>query len=236
MEYVCLIIILIVTIIILKIGLNIRIKDLKKIKQMAYSEDNNKLTKDFPTNKQICREILEMLNNSEVTIEDTQDEKSKTSLYLVMQNKIIIANIDNTFTRIQTIAHECIHSMQNKVMLKFNFVISNINMIYFLIISILTLLGKISEPMQKILLTVLLALQFIFFVVRNSLEIDAMTRAENLSKEYISQENILSKENEERLMSKYKELNKIGIKTYTFMLTIKMIIKPLLYCVIALFK
>lgn len=90
--------------------------------------------------------------------------------------------------------------------------------------------------MQKILLTVLLALQFIFFVVRNSLEIDAMTRAENLSKEYISQENILSKENEERLMSKYKELNKIGIKTYTFMLTIKMIIKPLLYCVIALFK
>ena len=126
--------------------------------------------------------------------------------------------------------------MQNKVMLKFNFVISNINMIYFLIISILTLLGKISEPMQKILLTVLLALQFIFFVVRNSLEIDAMTRAENLSKEYISQENILSKENEERLMNKYKELNKIGIKTYTFMLTIKMIIKPLLYCVIALFK
>ena len=63
-----------------------------------------------------------------------------------------------------------------------------------------------------------------------------MTRAENLSKEYISQENILSKENEERLMSKYKELNKIGIKTYTFMLTITMIIKPLLYCVIALFK
>ena len=210
MEYVCLIIILIVTIVILKIGLNIRIKDLKKIKQMAYSEDNNKLTKDFPTNKQICREILEMLNNSEVTIEDTQDEKSKTSLYLVMQNKIIIANIDKTFTRIQTIAHECIHSVQDKVMLKFNFAISNINMIFFL--------------------------QFIFFVVRNSLEIDAMTRAENLSKEYISQENILSKENEERLMSKYKELNKIGIKTYTFMLTIKMIIKPLLYCVIALFK
>ena len=100
-------------------------------------------------------------------------------------------------------------------------------MIYFLIISILTLLGKISEPMQKILLTILLALQFIFFVVRNSLEIDAMTRAENLSKEYISQENILSKENEERLMNKYKELNKIGIKTYNFMLKIKIIIKQL---------
>ena len=79
MEYVCLIIILIVTIVILKIGLNIRIKDLKKIKQMAYSEDNNKLTKGFPTNKQICREILEMLNNSEVTIEDTQDEKSNNN-------------------------------------------------------------------------------------------------------------------------------------------------------------
>lgn len=234
MEYAILIFILISTLIIIKIGLNIKIKDLQKIKQIAYSDENNNLIKDFPDNKQICKEMLKMLNNSTVTVEDAKDEKSKTSVYLVMQNKIIIANIDKTFTRIQTIAHECVHSVQNKVMLKFNFIISNINTIYFLAISILTISGKINNLAQNILLAILIALQFAFFTVRNLLETDAMIRAEALSKEYI--EKTVSKEKTNKIISKYKELNKVGIKAYTFMLIIKMIIKPVLYSAIAWLK
>ena len=234
MEYAILIFILISTLIIIKIGLNIKIKDLQKIKQIAYSDENNNLIKDFPDNKQICKEMLKMLNNSTVTVEDAKDEKSKTSVYLVMQNKIIIANIDKTFTRIQTIAHECVHSVQNKVMLKFNFIISNINTIYFLAISILTILGKTNNLAQNILLAILIALQFAFFTVRNLLETDAMIRAEALSKEYI--EKTVSKEKTNKIISKYKELNKVGIKAYTFMLIIKMIIKPVLYSAIAWLK
>lgn len=234
MEYAILIFILISTLIIIKIGLNIKIKDLQKIKQIAYSDENNNLIKDFPDNKQICKEMLKMLNNSTVTVEDAKDEKSKTSVYIVMQNKIIIANIDKTFTRIQTIAHECVHSVQNKVMLKFNFIISNINTIYFLAISILTISGKINNLAQNILLAILIALQFAFFTVRNLLETDAMIRAEALSKEYI--EKTVSKEKTNKIISKYKELNKVGIKAYTFMLIIKMIIKPVLYSAIAWLK
>lgn len=234
MEYAILIFILISTLIIIKIGLNIKIKDLQKIKQIAYSDENNNLIKDFPNNKQICKEMLKMLNNSTVAVEDAKDEKSKTSVYLVMQNKIIIANIDKTFTRIQTIAHECVHSVQNKVMLKFNFIISNVNTIYFLAISILTISGKINNLAQNILLAILIALQFAFFTVRNLLETDAMIRAEALSKEYI--EKTVSKEKTNKIISKYKELNKVGIKAYTFMLIIKMIIKPVLYSAIAWLK
>ena len=36
------------------------------------------------------------------------------SLYIVATNTILISNIKDTFTRVQTIAHECLHSIQNK--------------------------------------------------------------------------------------------------------------------------
>lgn len=230
MEYVILIIILILVLIALKIGLNIKIKDVKKIKKIAYSEENNKLIKKIPTNKQMCREMLEMLENEDVIIEDTQDEKSKKSLYLVMQNKIIIANIDNTFTRIQTIAHECIHSIQDKIMLKSNFILSNINMLYFLTISIITIVCNLNTNIQNLLLAILIALQLILFVIRNSLEVDAMTRAEGIAKEYIKQN--LTEEETTKIIRKYKELNNIGIKLYTYMLVAKAIVKPIIYCLI----
>lgn len=230
MEYIILIIILILILVILKIGLNIRIKDIKKIKEIAYSDENNKLIEKIPTNKQMCREILEMLDNEDVIMEDTQDEKSKTSLYLVMSNKIIIANIDNTFTRIQTIAHECIHSIQDKIMLKINFILSNINMLYFLVISILTIVCNLNANVRNLLLAILTALQFVLFVIRNSLELDAMTRAEGVAKEYIEQN--LTKEDTNTIIKKYKELNNIGIKLYTYMLVAKVTIKPIIYCMI----
>ena len=38
------------------------------------------------------KEMLAMLKNDSVKIEKSTDEKSDTSLYLVMGNKIIIAN------------------------------------------------------------------------------------------------------------------------------------------------
>ena len=43
----------------------------------------------------------------------------------------------NSFTRIQTIAHECLHSIQGKNLLIFNFIFSNIYLLYFIVISVL---------------------------------------------------------------------------------------------------
>ena len=45
-------------------------------------------------------------------VEENGDNEA--SLYIAVTNKILIANISNTYTRIQTIAHECLHSIQNK--------------------------------------------------------------------------------------------------------------------------
>ena len=51
----------------------------------------------------------------------------------------------NNYARIQTIAHECLHSCQDRTLLMFNFIFSNINMIYFFVISILTLFKIINN-------------------------------------------------------------------------------------------
>lgn len=236
MEYVIIIVLMLFTILILKIGLNIKIKDIKKVKELGYDEKTNKMLKDFSDNSTICKDILEMLNNKDVKIEEVQDEKSTTSLYMVMQNKILIGNVNDSFTKIQTIAHECIHSVQNKTLLKFNFIISNINIICFAIVCILALFNVVNKEVSNVLLIALILMQFIFFTVRSFLEIDAMTRAESLTKEYIDKTKLLSKKDAETIENKYKEINKIGIKLYTFTLACQAMIKPIIYCILLLLR
>ena len=231
--YFVIIIIFLVFLLVLKIGLNIKIKDVKRLKQLSQDNTLNKITNVFPKNKEICEEISEKLNNKDVEIEELgEDSKSQTSLYLVMQNKIIIANIKDNFARIQTIAHECIHSIQNKQILKFNFIFSNISNLYFLVICILALLNLFNEQVWYCLLISLILIQSISLIVRSHLETDAMTRAEYIAKDYIKEKNLLKKEDEEKIINTYKEINNIGIKLYNYILISKKVLGVIVLCIL----
>ena len=233
--YFAIIIIFLVFLLVLKIGLNIKIKDVKRLKQLSQDNTLNKITNVFPKNKEICEEILKELNNKDVEIEELgEDSKSQTSLYLVMQNKIIIANIKDNFARIQTIAHECIHSIQNKKILKFNFIFSNISNLYFLVISILALLNLFSEQVLYCLLISLILIQSISFIVRSHLETDAMTRAEYVAGDYINEKNLLNKDDEEKIINTYKEINNIGIKLYNYILISKKVLGVIVFLVLVI--
>ncbi len=48
MEYIVIIIISIITIILLKIGLNVRLKDVKKIKEIGYDKKLKEVSDKFP--------------------------------------------------------------------------------------------------------------------------------------------------------------------------------------------
>ena len=233
--YFVIIIIFLVFLLVLKIGLNIKIKDVKRLKQLSQDNTLNKITNVFPKNKEICEEILKKLKNKDVEIEELgEDSKSQTSLYLVMQNKIIIANIKDNFARIQTIAHECIHSIQNKQILKFNFIFSNISNLYFLIICILALLNLFSEQVWYCLLISLILIQSISFIVRSHLETDAMTRAEYVAGDYINEKNLLNKDDEEKIINTYKEINNIGIKLYNYILISKKVLGVIVFLVLVI--
>ena len=231
--YFVIIIIFLVFLLVLKIGLNIKIKDVKRLKQLSQDNTLNKITNVFPKNKEICEEILKELNNKDVEIEELgEDSKSQTSLYLVMQNKIIIANIKDNFARIQTIAHECIHSIQNKQILKFNFIFSNISNLYFLVICILAILNLFNEQVWYCLLISLILIQSISFIVRSHLETDAMTRAEYVAGDYINEKNLLNKDDEEKIINTYKEINNIGIKLYNYILISKKVLSIIIFLVL----
>lgn len=117
MEKIIIIGLLIIVIIILKIIFRINIK---KAKVLQENEQLEKITNRFPRNIYIAKEILKMLDNKKVKIEEAKD--TKTSLYIAITDKIIIADMKNNYARIQTIAHECAHSVQDRRILLSNFI------------------------------------------------------------------------------------------------------------------
>ena len=136
----------------------------------------------------------------------------------------------NNYARIQTIAHECLHSCQDRTMLLFNFFFSNINMIYFFVISILTVVKVINNQMLQIAILMLFTL--IQFAVRSFLEIDAMTRSRFLAKEYMEKKNLCTNEEKEKLLKEYEKINKAGIPFVVDNLLTSGLVRVLVYTVI----
>ena len=231
MEYIAILIVLLVAIatILCILGFNI-----KRIKEISKNDEMLEIANKFPNNKDICKDILKMLKNEKVKIKENTDSKDKTSLYIAITDTIFIANIKDIFTRIQTIAHECIHSIQNRKMLLFNFIFTNIYALYFYIVLLFTIFRKVNY--YNIHIVSLIVMAFIQYVVRSYLETDAMTRAEYLSKEYMKEynkENKVCKDEEiELLCNEQAKVNKIGIPAYNSILFIKAISKVIIYIIV----
>lgn len=234
MEYLIIIVISIITIILLKMGLNVHIKDLKKVKEIGYDKNLNNIANKFPENKEICEKILKKLGNNNVKIEEAND--SKTSLYIAVSNKIIIANMKDTFARIQTIAHECLHSVQNRAILIFNFIFSNIFLIYF-IASIFLIFFDVGNSLNYIMIYIFAGL--IYCIIRGYLENEAMSKAMYVAKEYMqeygNENNNISDKEINLLVENFEKINKIGIPLTNFSLTMGVILKIIILSILALF-
>lgn len=204
--------------------------NVKKIKEIGENKELDNLTKVFPDNIEICNKILDKLGNKNVKVKE--DKESKTSLYVVINNTITIANIKDSFTRIQTIAHECIHSTQSKKMLWFNFIFTNIYLLYFLIIVILALL-KVNVD-ETLLLAILILMGSVQYCIRSMLETDAMIKARFVAKEYLEEEQICSKEQINIIVNEYDKLNNMGIKLVNFDIIARNIVKVIIYSLLCL--
>ena len=205
--------------------------NLKKAKQLEDNKDLNYITNRFPSNLDIAKEMLEMLGNNSVQVEEQKN--TKTSLYIAITNKILIADLKNHFARIQTIAHECIHSVQDRRLLLFNFIFSNITIICFTLGIVLTICNIYTNYIFQ--LFVLLLLFFIQFAVRSFLEIDAMTKSKYLAKEYIEDTNLCTNKETEELIKEYEKINKMGILFYLFWMITNLLLRISLYIIISAF-
>ncbi|MBO6233474.1 MAG: hypothetical protein J6N78_05425 [Clostridia bacterium] len=137
MEYTIVAIIVVLFLIIVKTIFGVNFKEIKQLVESEKSKKLDELTKRYPENKEICKWYLNRLNNENVVIEE--NESKENCLYIAVTNKILIANVRNSYTRIQTIAHECLHSIQGRKILMSNFIFSNIYLLYFGIIFLLTI-------------------------------------------------------------------------------------------------
>ena len=204
----------------------------KQIKAIGENEELDKIALKYPENIEICKKYLKMLNNEDVMIEE--DKNATNSLYIATSNKIVIADVKNSFTRIQTIAHECLHSIQNRKILLFNFIYSNIYMLYFIIISILAICKIL--PYKMMFLTILIIGGFLYYLVRSYLENDAMIKARFLAKEYMEKKKISSQEEINRMINTFDKLNDIGIKGTNYALCFSVIIEILIFCIICMIR
>ena len=221
------IIISVISIIVIQIMMGINAKKLKKI---ALDENLNKIAEKYPSNEEICKTILKKINNTEIKIEESKN--SDATIYLALQNKIIIGDTHKSFTRIQTMAHECLHSIQNRRMLIFNFVFSNIYLLFYFVSIVFLVLKKVTDKM--LLANIFLILSFIYYVVKIYLENDAMIKAEYLAKEYMEEQKISTQEEIEKMVIGFKNINRQCIKGTNANIFIKIMIKLIIFSVLAL--
>ncbi len=225
MEFIVLLIMIIVMYFILRIVFEVNIK---KLKEISENKELDEITKKYPENIEICKFYLKKLNNESVNIEE--DKNSNSTLYLVMNNKIFIANLKDSYTRIQTIAHECLHSIQSKKLLWFNFIFSNVYLLYFFTIVILAILKIL--PCKMMFLSILMLMSLVYYAVRTYLEMDAMTKARCLAKEYMEEIRISKQDEIDKIVSQYDKLNNLGIKFTNFKFLSNIFLKIIILLII----
>ena len=140
----------------------------------------------------------------------------------------------DSFTRIQTIAHECLHSVQDRRILLFNFIYS---CFYIAIFYIAILLGIFKFLPNKIFfLCIYIIFSYLYYFIRSYLENDAMIKARFLAKEYMEDVKISDKNEIEKIVSEYDKLNNIGIKTVNYSLFTNTIYRTIILALIFLIR
>lgn len=151
-----------------------------------YNEKVSPMIKKIGDNKEIAREILKYINNVSTEVEKNTDKNVKASFYNCNTDKIVIKDTEDLedCSRVVHISHECVHSIQNKKILKCHFVISNIQILYFLGIFIYFFYNRNLELRFNLLIIQL----FIFiatFFIKIVLESDATYRAVGVASGYL---------------------------------------------------
>ena len=223
-------IIIIISIIAILIIYSMMKMNIKEMKKIALEPELNKIAQKYPKNTEIAKSILEKLKNKTTKIEE--NENSEATLYVAIQDKILIGNTHDSYTRIQTIAHECLHSIQDRKMLVFNFIFSNIYFLYFAVICILVIIKKL--PNEMMYSNIFLILSFIYYVIRIFLENDAMIKAPYLAKEYMKEQGNATKDEIEKVIQGFEKINKGCIKGTNCSIFIKIMIKLVIFNALAL--
>ena len=152
------------------------------IERSDISRDLKDEISKLPANEELTKEILYMLNNKHTKV--VLDEDIKNSYYVYLNDTIYLSNREkakNNSSRVVLTAHEVRHSIQSKYLQIINFVLSNVELIAFVINIILFIFKKFS--MTNIL--VYLGIVVISIIPRMILEFDAVINSIKITRKYL---------------------------------------------------
>ena len=152
----------------------------------VYHDGVSEVVEKIGDNKQIAKEILKFIGNDKTQVEENVDPKIKASFYNFNTDKITIKNTEDLkdCSRVIHIAHECIHSIQNKKLGFTHFILSNIQILYFLGIFIYFFYNR-NLDLRFNLLLIQLFIFILTFFIKVTLESDATYRGPELAFTYL---------------------------------------------------
>ena len=189
-------------------------------------EELSEIIKKLPSNKEMAKSMLELVNNKDTEVEFS--DKIKANYYIYINNKMYIsknAQNANDLNRGIVIAHECIHSIQNKRVQFLNFLLSNIYILAYILTTIL-LLFKVD--IFLILTTIAIAT----CIVRVVLEEDAVKRSIDLFSEYLRLKTI---ENNEKVILYFSRQIKFALFIYPIKIFLEKIISIVILCALKIY-
>ena len=154
---------------------------------VLYDDSLSPIMEKIGDNEMLAKEILKYVGNATTKVEKNEDNKIKTSFYNCNTDKITIKDTEDLkdCSRVVHIAHECIHSIQEKKLLKAHFILSNIQILYFLGVFIYFFYNK-NLDLRLLLLLIQVFIFIATFFIKIVLESDATYRGPILAFEYLS--------------------------------------------------
>lgn len=155
--------------------------------EVIYDEKISPLVQKLGDNEVITNIVLQHLNNYTTKVEKNKEKNEKISYYNVNNDKIVIKDTTDLkdCSRLIQICHECVHSIQDKKLLKLHFIFSNINILYF-VGTFLYFFYNSSENLRMTLLLIQIFIFLITFMLKIITESDATYRAPIVAYDFLS--------------------------------------------------
>lgn len=165
-------------------------------------QEANNIVEKLPENSVIAKDILNIVSNNKTKV--VFDKNIKNSYYIYFKDTIYISSKEknNNFHRCLLIAHECRHSIQSKLVQRINFILSNLELVFFILAFIILMCFKVYYIKYVYLVVCILSM-----VPRIYLELDAIFNSLKISNTYVSTK--LDKKETEELNEIYKDQIKI---------------------------
>jgi len=132
--------------------------------------------------KDICKNILQLVKNKDTKIK--VEETNKNSYYVFLNDTIYLSTRQTSNnrkdTRLVLMCHECIHSLQSKLLQWMNFILANLELAFFVAALVLKYIFK-----QEFIVPIYFAIAIFSIIIRGILEADASIRSISLAQQYL---------------------------------------------------